>query len=74
MATDPLMGDVAMRGTETFGDPDRFVVTMYYPGPDGKEFKMMELIYVRASEDHSHDEHAGHDHPKGDHPKGDHPN
>jgi hypothetical protein len=78
VATDPLMGDVSMRGTETFDDPDRFVATMYYPGPDGKEFKMMELIYVRANSDHPrgdhpHAAHPGHDHPKGDHPKGDHP-
>jgi hypothetical protein len=83
MATDPLLGDVSMRGTETFGDPDHFVATMYYPGPDGKEFKMIELIYDRAGHshadgDHAHAEHPGHDHPRGehphqDHPKGDHP-
>lgn len=77
LATDPLLGEVQTRGTETFGDPDHFVVTMYYPGPDGKEFKMMELTYVRAghshgTSDHSN-EHPGHDHPSADHPSADHP-
>ncbi|MDP6478632.1 MAG: DUF1579 family protein [Phycisphaerales bacterium] len=76
VATDPLMGDVTMRGTETFDDPNRFVATMYYPGPDGKEFKMMEMVYSRCSDgdhDHDHDEHSHHDHQAGEHPHGDHP-
>lgn len=79
VATDPLMGDVTMRGTETFDGPDRFVSTMYYPGADGKEFEMMELTYERsggshAGHDHSHDhDHPHREHPSGDHPSGDHP-
>jgi len=29
-------------------DKDKFVYEMYSPGPDGKEFKMMEITYTRA--------------------------
>ncbi len=29
-------------------DKDKFVYEMYSPGPDGKEFKMMEIAYTRA--------------------------
>ena len=82
MGTDPLKGDMPIRGTETFDDPDRFVSVMYGPGPDGKEFKMMEFVYTRVSggdhdhEGHDHD-HSGHGHDHGghghDHPHHDHP-
>ena len=49
-ATDPMTGDHTMRGTETFSDPDRFTATMYGPGPDGREYKIMELTYTRVSD------------------------
>jgi len=72
MATDPIRGDMPMRGVETFVNADEFTSAMYAPGPDGKEFKMMAFVYTRTSgggEGHSHDHPFGHDHPKGDHPK-----
>lgn len=36
------------RSVEKVIDKDHFVTEMYGPGPDGKEFKMMEIKYSRA--------------------------
>ena len=52
IGTDPLKGAMPIRGTETFDGTDHFVATMYTNGPDGAEFKMMELTYDRANGDH----------------------
>ncbi len=70
-ATDPMTGDMKIRGTETFDDPNRFVSRMFMTGPDGKEFKSMEFLYVRAAGDGGGDHDHGHSH--GDHPHHDHP-
>jgi hypothetical protein len=37
-----------MRFVEKFVDADRWTVEMFMPGPDGKEFKSMEIVYTRA--------------------------
>jgi hypothetical protein len=36
------------RTVTRFVDKDKFVYEMFSPGPDGKEFKMMEITYTRA--------------------------
>jgi len=70
--TDPLTGQAGMWGTETFGDPDRFVSTMYTKSPDGREYKVMEIVYEREADDddddHGHGHGHDHDHDSGDHP------
>lgn len=75
-ATDPLRGVVPMWGTETFDDPDRFVSTMYMNAEDGREFKVMEIIYEREPEGgpdgDGHHGHHGHDHHDHDHHGHDH--
>jgi hypothetical protein len=46
---DPMTGKyVKGRSVERVIDKDHFVSEMYGPGPDGKEFKMMEITYTRA--------------------------
>jgi hypothetical protein len=48
-APDPIAGRyVPMRFVEKFVDADRWTVEMFMPGPDGKEFKSMEIVYTRA--------------------------
>ena len=71
-ATDPLKGRVSMRGTETFSDPNSFTAEMFSTGPDGQEFKSMQLDYVRMQRGgHSHGDHDhGHEHGHGDHDHG----
>lgn len=46
--SDPMTGQVAS-GDETMviESPDRHVVEMWAAGPDGKKFKMMQIIYTR---------------------------
>ncbi|HUU46361.1 MAG TPA: DUF1579 domain-containing protein [Acidobacteriota bacterium] len=46
---DPLAGqkDIPIRNVARQIDADTQVFEMYRPGPDGKEFKMMEMTYTR---------------------------
>ncbi len=47
---DPSRGDgseMAVRETFKIVDDKNHVMEMYGPGPDGKEFKMMEIKYTR---------------------------
>ncbi len=45
---DPMSGQKAeTRSVTHIAGPDRFVTEMFGPGPDGNEFKMMEIIYTR---------------------------
>jgi len=72
--TDPMTGPADMWGSETFDNPDRFVSTMYMKDANGREFKVMEIIYEREDDDdHGHDhDHHGHDHHGHDHHGHDH--
>jgi hypothetical protein len=40
--------DVSHRSVLTFQGNDRITEEMFSPGPDGKEFKTMEITYSRA--------------------------
>ncbi|MFO0961550.1 MAG: DUF1579 domain-containing protein [Phycisphaerales bacterium] len=42
-------GWVTSRSTEKWTGPDSFVSEMFSKGPDGKEMKMMELVYERQT-------------------------
>jgi hypothetical protein len=45
---DPVSkGKITARMTTEWTAPDTEVFTMYTPGPDGKEFKMMEITYSK---------------------------
>lgn len=46
----PLTGEKARQGRSTWTvlDPDHNVYASYSPGPDGKEFKVMEIHYKRS--------------------------
>ena len=46
---DPMSGrkDVSWRSVMSFVGPDKIVENMYGPGPDGKEFKALEVTYTR---------------------------
>jgi hypothetical protein len=46
-ATDPMTGQPATSRWFSTHEADREVHEMYGPGPDGQEFKMMELVYAR---------------------------
>ncbi len=48
---DPMTGDPSrkFRTVTRLGEKDKFVYEMYVAGPDGKEFKMMEITYTRAN-------------------------
>jgi len=47
--TDPMTGELCnTRSVERWTGDDSFVMEMYMPGPDGKEFKMMEITYNRV--------------------------
>jgi hypothetical protein len=41
-------GPMKMRSIERYTGPDTMVMEMHAPGPDGKEFKMMEISYTRS--------------------------
>ncbi len=47
---DPMSGQAnrKFRTVTRMEDKDKFVYEMFSPGPDGKEFKMMEITYTRA--------------------------
>jgi hypothetical protein len=48
-AVDPATGkEVTSRSTTVWPTPDEERMEMYGPGPDGKEFKMMEIVAKRA--------------------------
>ena len=48
-APDMMTGKyVASRSVERMVDEDTILYEMYAPGPDGKEFKSMEITYTRA--------------------------
>jgi hypothetical protein len=46
----PMTGNkqVASRGVWKLVDADHYTYEMYTPGPDGKEFRSMEIAYARA--------------------------
>lgn len=48
---DDLMAGKAswFRSVYRFEGPDRYVLEMYSPGPDGKEFRTIEIVHTRAS-------------------------
>ncbi len=37
------------RSVYRFDGPDRYTLEMYGPGPDGNEFRMLEIVHTRAS-------------------------
>jgi hypothetical protein len=45
--TDPMTGKVVTARWVSVEQADKETHSMYGPGPDGKEFKMMELVYTR---------------------------
>lgn len=46
---DPVTGKMVKgRSTNTFVDPDTYVVEMFEPGPDGKEMRVLQLTYTRV--------------------------
>jgi hypothetical protein len=48
-AVDPIIGkEVPFTSTMEVKDENSFVVEMTGPGPDGKQFKNLELVYTRA--------------------------
>lgn len=48
--SDPMKGKPVMkRAVERRISEDKFIMEMYKPGPDGKEFKSMEITYTRAN-------------------------
>lgn len=47
---DPLSGKTkAMRSVYRFVDPNQYILEMYDKGPDGTEFKAMEIVHTRRS-------------------------
>ncbi len=47
---DPVAGHkVKMRGVTTIESKDRHTYEMFVPGPDGKEFKNLSIVYTRMS-------------------------
>ncbi len=46
--SDPVAGPVTMRSVHRIESPDRTVLEMFVQGPDGKEFRTMEIIYTRT--------------------------
>lgn len=48
MQTDPMTGkNVDIREEIKYHSPDHYTMTMYGPGMDGKEMKMMEAVYKK---------------------------
>lgn len=46
--SDPMTGkDMAVEETITIADADHHTLEMWMPGPDGKKFKSMEIVYTR---------------------------
>ena len=44
---DPVVGKQAFKGVTTIKDNDKYTYEMYVTGADGKEFRMMEIVYTR---------------------------
>ena len=47
--TDPMMGQRSYRGVVTFIDDDHHSYEMYGTDKNGKEFRMMEIMYTRTN-------------------------
>ena len=45
--TDPVEGEKSYRGVTTIINKDKYTYEMYISGPDRKEFRMMEIVYMR---------------------------
>ncbi len=47
--TDPLTGQQSYRGVATLIDDDHYSYELYVADKNGKEFRMMEIVYTRAN-------------------------
>ncbi len=47
--TDPMVGQRSYRGVGTFIDDDHYSYEMYVADENGKEFRMMEIVYTRTN-------------------------
>lgn len=47
--TDPMVGQRSYRGVVTFIDDVHYSYEMYVAGENGKEFRMMEIMYTRTN-------------------------
>lgn len=47
--TDPMVGQRSYRGVITFIDDDQYRYEMYVADENGKEFRMMEIMYTRTN-------------------------
>lgn len=47
ICSDPVSGDKPYRGVTKFVGNDDMTFEMFVPGADGKEFRMMEIVYKR---------------------------
>ncbi len=45
--TDPVKGEKSYRGVTKIINKDKYTYEIYISGPDKKEFRMMEIVYVR---------------------------
>lgn len=45
--TDPVHGEKTYRGVTTIEGPDKYTYEMYISGPDGKEFRALEIVNTR---------------------------
>lgn len=45
--TDPMDGEKSYRGVTTIVDADKYTYEMYVSGADGKEMRVMEIVYTR---------------------------
>jgi hypothetical protein len=44
----PMGGTTSVRMTIRVVSPDEHIQEMYMPGPDGKDYKSMEIVYTRV--------------------------
>jgi hypothetical protein len=44
----PVKGQMPFRGVTTMIDNDHYTYEMFSPGDDGKEFRVMEILYTRS--------------------------
>ena len=47
--TDPMVGQRSYRGVVTFIDDDRYSYEMHVADENGKEFRMLEIVYTRTN-------------------------
>ncbi len=45
--TDPMAGEKTYKGVTTIKGPDNYTYEMYTSGPDGKEFRALEIVFTR---------------------------